>query len=176
MPASLKITTAKKKMSTANFAKKDIGLERKRSTCNATIASPMIDTPITKALTKQKNGVIALKIHANQGRQKEILASATVAANFAVNGNNSTMNSNSTKIDRFLTRMVEDGLYGFHRDQMGEFEFDTSLMGDGAVKFCDGIRLGDFLQVNSDRLNPFAKKEPAKGKPEEAEELYDKAI
>ena len=169
--------TAKEKMSTANFAKKDNGLKRKRLTGNATIASPMIDAPITKELTKlQKNGVIAPKMRAKQGRQNQILASATVAANFAVNGNNSTMNSNSTKIDRSLTRMVEDRMYGFRRDQMGEFEYDTSLMGDGAVKFRDGIRLGNSLKVNSDRLNHFAKKELAKGKLEEAEELYEKAI
>jgi hypothetical protein len=40
--------TAKVKMSTANFAKKDNGSKRKRSADNATIASPMIDAPITK--------------------------------------------------------------------------------------------------------------------------------
>jgi hypothetical protein len=53
-----------------------------------------------------------------------------VAANFAANGKNSTMNSNSTKIDRSLTHMVEDRMYRFRRDQMGEFEYDTLLMGD----------------------------------------------
>ena len=63
--------TVKEKMSTANFAKKDNGLKKKRSTDKATIASPMIDAPITKELTKlQKNGVIAPKMQANQGRQK----------------------------------------------------------------------------------------------------------
>jgi hypothetical protein len=123
----------------------------------------------------QKNGLIAPKMQANQGRQNQILASATVAANFGVNGNNSTMNSNSTKIDQSLTRMVEDRMYGFHRDQMGEFEYVTSLMGDGAVKFRDGIRLGNSLKVNCDRLNHFATKELPKGKLEEVEELYKKA-
>jgi hypothetical protein len=63
--------TAKEKMPTANFAKKDNRLKRKRSTDNATITSPMIDAPITKELTKlQKNGVIAPNMQANQGRQK----------------------------------------------------------------------------------------------------------
>jgi hypothetical protein len=38
--------------------------------------------------------------------------------------------------------MVEDRMYGFRRDQMGEFKYVTLLMGDGAVKFRDGIRLG----------------------------------
>ena len=109
--------TVKEKMSTANFAKKDNGLKKKRSTDKATIASPMIDAPITKELTKlQKNGVIAPKMQANQGRQKQIQASATVAANIAVNGKNFTMNSNSTKIDRSLTRVVEDHMYEFRRD------------------------------------------------------------
>jgi len=162
----------------ANFTKKDKEvLQRKRSPGNATIASPKIDAPLTKELTKmQTKGVIAPKMKVEQGRQNEILASATAAANFAVRGDNSTINSNSTKIDRSLTRMVEDRMYGFRRDQMGEFEYDTSLMGDGAVKFRDGIRLGNSLKVNSDRLNHFAKKELAKGKLEEAEEMYEKAI
>ena len=81
-----------------------------------------------------------------------------MAANFAANGKNSTMNSNSTKIDRSLTRMVEDRMYGFRRDQMIEFVYDTSLMGDGAVIVRNGIRLGKSL----------TKKELAKGKLEEA--------
>lgn len=85
-------------------------------------------------------------------------------------------NNNSTKVDRSLTRMVEDRLYGFRRGQMGEFEYDTSLMGDGAVKFRDGIRLGKALKVNADRLTYFAKREMIHGKLEEAAELYEKAI
>jgi tetratricopeptide (TPR) repeat protein len=44
------------------------------------------------------------------------------------------------------------------------------------VKFRDGVRLGNALKVNCDRLNYFAKKELAKGKLEEAEELYEMAI
>eukprot|EP00559_Dactyliosolen_fragilissimus_P006427 CAMPEP_0184859160 /NCGR_PEP_ID=MMETSP0580-20130426/4174_1 /TAXON_ID=1118495 /ORGANISM="Dactyliosolen fragilissimus" /LENGTH=1113 /DNA_ID=CAMNT_0027355635 /DNA_START=298 /DNA_END=3639 /DNA_ORIENTATION=- len=81
-----------------------------------------------------------------------------------------------TKVDRTLTRMVEDKLYGYRRGTSGEFQYDTSLMGDGAVKFRDGIRLGNALKVNADRLNYFAKREFNKGRLEEAEELYEKAI
>lgn len=92
------------------------------------------------------------------------------------NKNSNVTNSNSTKVDRSLTRMVEDRLYGFRRGQMGEFEYDTSLMGDGAVKFRDGVRLGNALKVNADRLTYFAKREMIHGKLEEAEELYEQAI
>ncbi len=84
--------------------------------------------------------------------------------------------ANGTSIDRSLTRMVEDRMYGFRRDQMGDFEYDTSLMGDGAVKFRDGVRLGNALKVNIDRLNYFAKKELSHGKLEEAESFYQEAI
>ena len=94
--------------------------------------------------------------------------------------NNTTTDSNivvnTTKVNKPLTRMVEDRLYGFRRGQLGEFEYDTTLMGDGAVKFRDGVRLGNALKVNADRLTYFAKKEMIRGKLEEAEELYEQAI
>ena len=44
-------------------------------------------------------------------------------------------------------------------------------MGDGAVKFRGGVRLGNALAVNIDRLTYFAKKELAHGRLEEAEEM-----
>lgn len=130
---------------------------------NSTVASPKVDASLTKEL--KSRGVIG------KSKIKET-DSKTVDGS-----NNSTESSvNSTKINRPLTRMVEDRLYGFKRDQFGEFEYDTSLMGEGAVKFRDGVRLGNSLKVNADRLTNFAKKELAKGKLEEAEELYEKAI
>ena len=143
---------------------------------NSTIVSPKVDAPLTRELTKLQ----APKIKSTQGRgqgqgqgrQNDILVSAIAAASI----NTTAVNTNSTKIDRSLTRMVEDRLYGFRRDQMGEFEYDTSLMGEGAVQFREGVRLGNALKVNCDRLNHFAKKEFAKGKLEEAEELYETAI
>lgn len=51
--------------------------------------------------------------------------------------------SSPPAVDRFLTRMVEDRVYGYRRSTGGAFEYDTSLMGDGAVKFRDGVRLGN---------------------------------
>ena len=83
---------------------------------------------------------------------------------------------NTTIIDGPLTRMVEDRLYGFRRNSVGDFQYETSLMSDGAVKFRDGVRLGNALKVNGDKLNYHAKKELAHGRLEEAEELYERAI
>jgi tetratricopeptide (TPR) repeat protein len=80
------------------------------------------------------------------------------------------------EVDRTLTRMVEDRVYGYRRSKGGTFEYDTSLMGDGAVKFRDGVRLGNPLRVNADRITYHARKELSRGKVEEAQELYEKAI
>jgi len=88
---------------------------------------------------------------------------------------NNTLTNTTGKINRPLTRMVEDRLYGFRRAQTGKFEYATSLIGDGAVQFRDGVRLGNPLQVNTDRLTYFAKKELAAGRLEEAEEMYEQA-
>ena len=82
----------------------------------------------------------------------------------------------TVRVDRDLTRMVEDRLYGYRRTPTGDFQYDTTLMGDGAVKFREGVRLGNPLRVNADRLNYFAKKELQHGKIEEAQEMYEKAI
>jgi len=82
----------------------------------------------------------------------------------------------SPVVDFALSRMVEDRVYGYRRSTGGAFEYDTSLMGDGAVKFRDGVRLGNPLKVNSDRLTYHARKELARGRVEEAQELYEKAI
>ena len=49
-------------------------------------------------------------------------------------------------------------------------------MGDGAVKFREGVRLGNPLRINADRLNYHAKKEFRSNKLEEAQELYEEAI
>lgn len=82
----------------------------------------------------------------------------------------------TVRVDRDMTRMVEDKLYGYRRLPTGDFQYDTSLMGDGAVQFRDGVRLGNPLRVNADRLNYFARKEMQHGKIEEAQEMYEKAI
>jgi tetratricopeptide (TPR) repeat protein len=81
--------------------------------------------------------------------------------------------SSGGRVDFQLTRMVEDRIYGYRR---GTNLYDTSLMGDGAVKFREGVRLGNPLRVNADRLNYHAKKEFRSNKLEEAQELYEEAI
>jgi tetratricopeptide (TPR) repeat protein len=80
------------------------------------------------------------------------------------------------KIDRDLTRMVEDRVYGYRRLQTGELRYETSLLSDGAVTFRDGVRLGNPLRINADRLNYLAKKEMQQHRIEEATELYEQAI
>ena len=84
------------------------------------------------------------------------------------------VSTNTTgKVDMELTRMVEDRMYGYRR---GTKNYDTSLMGDGAVQFREGVRLGNPLRVNADRLNYLAKKELRRDRVEEAQELYEQAI
>lgn len=93
--------------------------------------------------------------------------------------NNAVLNktaSATVTVDPTLTRMVEDKVYGYRRSLNGNYEYDTSLMGDGAVQFRDGVRLGKALRINADRLNYHAKKELQHGRIEEAQELYEKAI
>lgn len=84
--------------------------------------------------------------------------------------------ANITKVDRDLTRMVEDRIYGYRRMQNGDFQYEISLMSDGAVQFRDGVRLGNPLSVNADRLNYFAKTELQQRRVEEAQEYYDLAM
>ena len=81
--------------------------------------------------------------------------------------------NSSGKVNYALTRMVEDRIYGYRR---GTNLYETSLMGDGAVQFREGVRLGNPLRVNADRLNYFAKKELRKDRVEEAQEMYEMAI
>jgi tetratricopeptide (TPR) repeat protein len=77
------------------------------------------------------------------------------------------------KVNYEMTRRVEDKIYGYRR---GTNTYDTSLMGDGAIKFREGIRLGNPLSINAARLNYFAKKELRKDRVEEARDLYEQAI
>ena len=81
--------------------------------------------------------------------------------------------NSSRKVNYELTRLVEDKIYGYRR---GTNLYDTSLMGDGAIKFREGVRLGNPIPVNAARLNYFAKKELRKDRVEEAQEMYEMAI
>jgi tetratricopeptide (TPR) repeat protein len=79
-------------------------------------------------------------------------------------------------IDKVLTRMVQDRMYGLTRSPAGSIQYSSSLMDSGrAVQFRDGIRLGKALAINIDRLCYFAKKDFSHGRLEEAQEFYMKA-
>ncbi|CAB9516093.1 tetratricopeptide repeat [Seminavis robusta] len=90
--------------------------------------------------------------------------------------NASTTVLTNGKVDRGLTRLVEDKIYGYRRTVAGQFQYETSLMGDGAIQFRDGVRLGNPLPLNTDRMTYFAKKELQHGRVEEAKELYETAV
>ncbi len=77
------------------------------------------------------------------------------------------------KVDNALTKLVEERLYGY---RTGTDVYETSLIGDGAIQFREGVRLGNPLRVNADRLNYHAKKELRSNRLEEAQELYEMAI
>lgn len=154
----------------------------------SSLVSPKIDNVLAREYAKMRTkGVIdgpRLKFKLSSSVTGEDLKeisewnASSVSNNTAPIGrlNFTNVPRNASKIDLALTRMVEDRLYGFRRDQIGEFEYDISLIGDGAVQFRDGVRLGNALKVNIDRFNYFAKRELAHGKLEEAEELYEMAI
>jgi Tfp pilus assembly protein PilF len=94
----------------------------------------------------------------------------------AETGDTSNSNNATSKVDRDLTRMVEDRMYGYRRTQTGDFRYETSLLGDGAVRFREGVRLGNPLPVNADRLTYLAKKELQHGRVDEAREYYAYAL
>ena len=110
----------------------------------------------------------------NEGIENRTDALASILA--AASATTSTDQEQSKKVDRELTRMVEDSMYGYRRTRDGSFQYETSLLGDGAVKFRDGVRLGKALKINADRLTYLAKKELQHGRVEEAQELYEQAI
>ena len=79
-------------------------------------------------------------------------------------------------VDKVLTRMVQDRMYGLTRSPAGSIQYSSSLLDSGrAVQFRDGIRLGKALTINIDRLCYFAKKDFSHGRLEEAQEYYIKA-
>jgi tetratricopeptide (TPR) repeat protein len=88
------------------------------------------------------------------------------------------LTGNATRqVDRGLTRLVEDRILGMRRSPDGTtYDTSTYMGGEGAVQFRDGVRIGNPLKINSDRLNHLAKKEFRHGRIEEAQELYEQAI
>jgi len=89
-----------------------------------------------------------------------------------------TEESEPLSIDKDLTRMVEDRIYGYTRSSDGmSIEYATSLLDSSrAVQFREGVRLGKALSVNVDRLVHFAKKDMSHGRLEEAQEFYLQAV
>lgn len=79
-------------------------------------------------------------------------------------------------VDRTLTRLVQDRMYGLTRSPEGSIQYSTSLLDSSlAVQFREGVRLGKALNINIDRLCHFAKKDVRHNKLEEAQENYLKA-
>jgi len=89
-----------------------------------------------------------------------------------------TKESEPLSIDKDLTRMVEDRIYGYTRSSDGmSIEYATSLLDSSrAVQFREGVRLGKALSINVDRLVHFAKKDMSHGRLEEAQEFYLQAV
>ena len=80
-------------------------------------------------------------------------------------------------VDKTLTRLVEDRIYGLTRSPAGSLQYSTSLLDSSrAVQFREGVRLGKALTINIDRLCHFAKKDLRAGRKEEAQEYYLQAI
>ena len=86
--------------------------------------------------------------------------------------------SEPQNVDKTLTRMVEDRIYGYTRSSDGmSIEYATSLLDSSrAVQFREGVRLGKALSINIDRLVHFAKKDMSHGRLEEAQEYYLEAV
>lgn len=89
-----------------------------------------------------------------------------------------TNESEPQNVDKDLTRMVEDRIYGYTRSSDGmSIEYATSLLDSSrAVQFREGVRLGKALSINVDRLVHFAKKDMSHGRLEEAQEFYLQAV
>ena len=105
-----------------------------------------------------------------------VTSSKQLPKTVAKESNSTETVADNIKVDTVMTRMVEDKVFGMRRSPAGDFEYDTSLVREGAVQFRDGVRLGNALKVNADRLNYHAKKEQRHGRLEEARELYEQAI
>jgi tetratricopeptide (TPR) repeat protein len=104
-------------------------------------------------------------------------AQAATAASSSSSSPLTSLSSKVAKVDKYMTRMVENRMFGYRQTTSnGEYQYDTSLMGDGAIQFRQGIRLGNPLKVNADRLTYLARKELQHGRVEEAQELYETAI
>jgi len=80
-------------------------------------------------------------------------------------------------VDKALSRMVQDRIYGLTRSPAGSIQYTTSLLDSSkAVQFREGVRLGRALSINIDRLCYFAKRDLRQNKLEEAQGYYSEAM
>jgi len=81
-------------------------------------------------------------------------------------------------VDREMSRLVKDRIYGTRTTSTGTYQYDNSLLDTSkAVQFTqEGRRIGRPLKVNLDRLNYAAKRAFRKNQLKEACELYEQAI
>eukprot|EP00535_Pseudo-nitzschia_heimii_P000815 CAMPEP_0197185016 /NCGR_PEP_ID=MMETSP1423-20130617/11074_1 /TAXON_ID=476441 /ORGANISM="Pseudo-nitzschia heimii, Strain UNC1101" /LENGTH=804 /DNA_ID=CAMNT_0042635979 /DNA_START=640 /DNA_END=3055 /DNA_ORIENTATION=+ len=152
------------KQSSSTFAFKD---ELTEDEAETKIFEPSL--PLNDVLDKLSK----TKADSNSNDIVDSKKSAETAASVSNSVSKTNSKSSGGKVDFALTRMVEDRLYGYRR---GTSTYDTSLIGDGAIQFREGVRLGNPLSVNADRLNYHAKKELRSNRLEEAQELYEMAI
>jgi len=106
--------------------------------------------------------------------------------------------SKRKKVDRRLTRKVEESVYGIVRDEKVRprdpnaksdtsrpssspsaaiYDYSASLpSSNSAIQFRDGVRLSRPLKVNLDRLTYHARRALGRGKLDEAHEFYTRAL
>ena len=85
----------------------------------------------------------------------------------------SPLTKSESAVDRTLTQLVQDRLYGLTRSPDNTIQYSGSLLDSSrAVQFREGRRLGKALTINIDRLCHFAKKDLSHGRLEEAQEYY----
>ena len=163
----------------------------------ATATTPATTTPLTppKMPTKLRSSIAGSSImrlwrdqKLSRNSEDTIQTQAEIVnANTQSEGNSASTHATSVSwkalalsknrtVDFQMTQRVEGAVYGIRPTTGSDFLYDTSLMGGGAVQFRDGVRLGNALRVNADRLTYLAKKEMARNRLEEAQELYEQAL
>jgi len=112
-------------------------------------------------------------------RNKSVEVDGQIVSNIneEININATVDKEGNETIDHTLTQMVEERIYETRLTDEGTYVTDNSLLDrDSAVQFRDGVRLGNPLKVNADKLTYYAKKELSRNKLDEAYDLYERAI
>ena len=122
-----------------------------------------------KAISKKEDLELTRQAIMKQDEQASSSSSATTAPS-------EQQSPQPAPVDRTLTRIVQDRLYGLTRSPAGSIQYSTSLLDSSrAVQFREGVRLGKALTLNIDRLCYFAKTDFKHGRLEEAQEYYIQA-